>query len=51
MDKHIQKATGIKPKKVTDDRGNEWWSITLNPDQKYEFPDFKRGGKIRLRKK
>lgn len=51
MDKHIQKATGIKPKKFIDDRGNEWWSITLDPNKKYEFPDFKRGGKIRLRKK
>lgn len=51
MDKHIQKATGIKPKKFIDDRGNEWWSIKLNPDQKYEFPDFKYGGKIRLKKK
>lgn len=51
MDKHIQKATGIKPKKVTDDRGNEWWSIKLDPDQKYEFPDFKHGGIIRLKKK
>jgi len=51
MDKHIQKATGIKPTKVKDSKGNEWWSIKLNPDQKYEFPDFRFGGKIRLRKK
>lgn len=51
MDKHIQKATGIKPTKVTDDRGNEWWMIKLDPDQKYEFPDFKHGGIIRLKKK
>jgi hypothetical protein len=51
MDKHIQKATGIKPTKVTDDKGNEWWMIKLDPDQKYEFPDFKHGGKIRLKKK
>jgi len=51
MDKHIQKATGIKPTKFTDSKGNEWWSIKLDPNQKYEFPDFKYGGKIRLRKK
>lgn len=51
MDKHIQKATGIKPTKFTDDRGNEWWMIKLDPDQKYEFPDFKHGGIIRLKKK
>jgi hypothetical protein len=51
MDKHIQKATGIKPTKVKDSKGNEWWSIKLDPDQKYEFPDFKHGGIIRLKKK
>lgn len=51
MDKHIQKATGIKPTKVKDSKGNEWWMIKLDPDQKYEFPDFRFGGKIRLRKK
>jgi len=51
MDKHIQKATGIKPTKYTDTQGNEWWMIKMDPNQKYEFPDFKYGGKIRLRKK
>lgn len=51
MDKHIQKATGIKPTKYTDSQGNEWWRIKMDPNQKYEFPDFKYGGKIRLKKK
>lgn len=51
MDKHIQKATGIKPTKYTDEKGNEWWMIKMDPNQKYEFPDFKYGGKIRLKKK
>jgi len=51
MNKHIQKATGIKPSKIKDSKGNEWWMIKLDPDQKYEFPDFKHGGIIRLKKK
>ena len=51
MNKHIQKATGIKPSKVKDSKGNEWWMIKVDPDQKYEFPDFKQGGIIRLKKK
>ena len=49
--KTIQKATGIKPTKFTDEAGNEWWMIKVDPKQNYEFPDFKHGGKIRLRKK
>lgn len=51
MDKHIRKATGIKPYKVVDSQGNEWWAIKLDPNQKYEFPDFKHGGRFRLRKR
>jgi len=51
MDKHIQKATGIKPYKVVDSQYNEWWAIKLDPNQKYEFPDFRRGGRFRLRKR
>jgi len=51
MDKHIRKATGIKPYKVVDPHGNEWWAIKLDPNQKYEFPDFKHGGRFRLRKR
>ena len=51
MDKHIRKATGIKPYKVVDPQGNEWWAIQLDPNQKYEFPDFKHGGRFRLRKR
>lgn len=51
MDKHIRKATGIKPYKVVDSNGNEWWAIKLDPNQKYEFPDFKHGGRFRLRKR
>ena len=39
MDKHIRKATGIKPYKVVDPQGNEWWAVKLDPNQKYEFPD------------
>ena len=51
IQKTIQKATGIKPTKFTDEAGNEWWLIKVDPKQSYEFPDFKYGGKIRLRKK
>ena len=51
MDKHIRKATGIKPYKVVDPQGNEWWAIKLDPNQKYEFPDFRHGGRFRLRKR
>ena len=51
IQKTIQKATGIKPTKFTDEAGNEWWMIKVDPKQNYEFPDFKHGGKIRLRKK
>ena len=51
MDKHIRKATGVKPYKVVDPKGNEWWAIKLDPEQKYEFPDFRHGGRFRLRKR
>ena len=51
MDKHIRKATGVKPYKVVDPQGNEWWAIKLDPNQKYEFPDFRYGGRFRLRKR
>ena len=51
MDKHIRKATGVKPYKVVDPQGNEWWAIKLDPNQKYEFPDFRNGGRFRLRKR
>lgn len=51
IQKTIQKATGIKPTRFTDEAGNEWWLIKVDPKQNYEFPDFKHGGKIRLRKK
>ena len=51
MDKHIRKATGVKPYKVVDPQGNEWWAIKLDPEQKYEFPDFRHGGRFRLRKR
>ena len=51
MDKHIRKATGIKPYKFVDPQGNEWWAIKLDPNQKYEFPDFRHGGRFRLRKR
>ena len=33
MDKHILKATGVKPTPYKDNKGNTWWMIELDPDQ------------------